>query len=72
MTLLTVAEILSGETLVSPSGPIDAVTTANSTERPVWDSSDAAQLKAVKVIAHPVASGAQVHREAPVGAGIVL
>ena len=46
MTLLTVAEILSGETLVSPSGPIDAVTAANPTDAPVWSSSQAAELKA--------------------------
>jgi hypothetical protein len=36
MSLLTIAEVLSGETLVSPGGPVDRVT-AQSAEVVLWE-----------------------------------
>ena len=46
MTLTVVAEILSGETLVSPSGPIDTATTTAEMDEDLWNSSDLVDLVA--------------------------
>jgi hypothetical protein len=46
MSLSLVAEILSGETLVSPSGPIDKATTTADVDVDLWNSSDIVDLVA--------------------------
>jgi hypothetical protein len=46
MSLTVVAEILSGETLVSPSGPIDTATTTADADVDLWNSSDIVDLVA--------------------------
>lgn len=46
MSLTLVAEILSGETLVSPSGPIDKATTTADVDVDLWNSSDIVDLVA--------------------------
>ena len=40
MSLTVVAEILSGETMVSPSGPVDTVTTTCEMDEELWESSE--------------------------------
>jgi hypothetical protein len=51
MTLTVVAEILSGETLISPSGPIDTATTTAESDEDLWNSSDLVDLVAGPALA---------------------
>jgi hypothetical protein len=44
MSLTVVEEVLSGETLISPSGPVDTATTNAGTDEDLWNSSDLVDL----------------------------
>jgi hypothetical protein len=46
MILTVLEEIISGETLVSPSGPIDKATTTADVDVDLWNSSDIVDLVA--------------------------
>lgn len=46
-TLLTIAEVLAGEALVSPGGPIDRIT-AVGFDLPLWELADAAAMSAIE------------------------
>ena len=48
-TLLTIAELLAGEALLSPGGPVDRITAASGDDVSLW------QLDAATVIALEVA-----------------
>jgi hypothetical protein len=67
MSLLTIAEILSGEAKVSPSGPVDTETAASSVETPIWGPAHA-EVLATRAETATTTPAAPARQLVPVGA----